>query len=143
MKGLSLALLLILGSFLTLPAHAWPEVDHMNMCGAPAKVVQAYGGAFRGWQAHDKYIANKNRTGYYYKTNCPQTVASVKAKPVKTKKVAKKAIKKRVIVKKRKSVRIAKSRKAKSFKRKVKYDLHADCVRVDRLNSYGASIKRK
>ena len=139
MKKLSLTLLLILGSFLTLPAHAWPEVDHMNMCGAPAKVVQAYGGEFRGWQAHDKYVAYKNKAGYYYKTNCPQTVAPVKAKPIKAKKVAKT----RVIVKKRKPVRIAKSNKAKSFKKKVKYDMHADCVRVDRMNSYGATVKKK
>ena len=136
MRKLVLSLILTIGSFLTLPAYAWPEVDHMNMCGAAAKTVRAYGGSFRGWQAHDNFVGYRNRAGYYYRNNCPETVAPVKKVAKKTyKKPAKKVYKKRV-----KKVRIAKSSKARKFKRRVKYDEHADCARVDRMNGYGSAV---
>jgi len=131
-KRLILSLLLTIGSFLTLPAYAWPEVDHMNMCGGAAKTVRAYGGNFRGWAAHDNYIAYRGKA-YYLRSNCPTTVAPVK-------KAAKKKVVKRKVA--AKPVRIAKSSKAKAFKRTVKYDLHADCVQVDRMNSSGPAVRQ-
>ena len=115
MKKWMLGLVLTLGSFLTLPAYAWPEVDHMNMCGSPTKAVQA---GFTNWAQYDRYVA-KRGNAYYLRTNCPNIVAPVK-------KVAKKTYRKR----------FAKSLKAKSFKRRVKYDEKADCARVDRMNGY-------
>jgi len=123
-----LGLAFIVSSVLTLPTYAWPEVDHMNMCGAPTKPVHA---GWQGWAQHDRYIA-KRGNAYYLRTNCPTTVAPVKKKAVKKsyRKVAK-------------STRIAKSSKAKSFKRKVKYDEHADCARVDRMNGYGPAVQAK
>lgn len=136
MRKLVLSLILTIGSFLTLPAYAWPEVDHMNMCGAPVKTIRAYGGNFRGWPARDNFVGYLKRAGYYYRTNCPNTSAPVKKVAKKTyKKPAKKAYKKRV-----KNVRIAKSSKARTSKRRVKYDEHADCARVDRMNSYGSAV---
>jgi len=129
-----LGLAFTLSSLLTLPTYAWPEVDHMNMCGAAAKPVHA---GWQGWAQHDRYIA-KRGNAYYLRTNCPTTVAPVKkAKPYK--KVAKVA----KVAKARKSVRIAKSSKAKSFKRKVKYDMHADCLRVDKMNVSGPAVRVK
>jgi len=137
MKGLKskwlLSLFLLIASVLTLPAYAWPEVDHMNMCGAPVKVDRAYAGGFRGWAAHDIYTNYKRRAGYYYRTNCPGTKA-----PVKAKKVYKK---KRIVKRATKKTRIARSSKAKSFTRKVKYDKHADCVRVDGMNRSGPAVR--
>ncbi len=122
MKKWILGLVLTLGSMVTFPAYAWPEVDHMNMCGSPTKAVQ---GGFKSWAQYDQYVA-KRGNAYYLRTNCPSIVAPVKkAKYVPAKK--------RII---RKSVRIAKSSKAKNFKRRVKYDEKADCARVDRMNGY-------
>jgi len=135
-KKLVLSLILSIGSFLILPAYAWPEVDHMNMCGAATKSVRAYGGNWQGWNQHDSYIA-KRGNAYYLRTNCPTTVASVKKLK---KKVYRKPLK---TVAKVKNVRIDKSLKAKKFKRSVKYDEHADCARVDRLNSYGDSVSQQ
>lgn len=126
-KSSVLTLIFALASFLTLPAYAWPEVDHMNMCGPAAKSVRAYNGGFQGWRVHDNYVS-KRGSGYYLKTMCPKTVAPVK-----------KAYKKKVV----KKTRIAKSSSAKKFKRTVKYDEHADCARVDRMNGYGAAVKAK
>ena len=135
MKSWLLGLLFTATSVLTLPAYAWPEVDHMNMCGAATKVVQAYGGNWKGWNQHDKYIASRG-TAYYLRSNCPKTVAPVKSAKVKS--AAKKVYNKPVIIS-----RIAKSTKAKSFKRTVKYDEKADCARVDRMNGYGSAVTRK
>ena len=125
-----LGLVLTVSSILTLPAYAWPEVDHMNMCGAATKVVRA---GWQGWAQHDRYIA-KRGNGYYLQNNCPTTVAPVK----KAASAKRRAVKKSYRKAGRRSARIAKSSKAKSFRRKVKYDEHADCARVDRVNGYGA-----
>ena len=133
LKKLLLSLFLIISGLLTSSAYAWPEVDHMNMCGAASKVSQKYAGNFKGWAARDHYVNKIRRAGYYYKANCPKTVAPAK-------KSAKKMIKKAKLVK-AKTKRIARSGKAKSFKRKVKYDKHADCVRVDGMNQSGPAVR--
>ena len=133
-----LPVVLLLGSFLSLPAYAWPEVDHMNMCGAPVKVSRAYTGGFRGWPAHDNYVGYKTRAGYYFRNNCPGTKAPV-GKIVKKK--SKKVYYKKKLRKTKKVSRIKRSSKAKSFARKVKYDKHADCVRVDGMNRSGPVVR--
>ena len=150
-RKILLSVILTLGSLLTLPAYAWPEVDHMNMCGSAVKVARAYDGEFRGWKAHDTYVNYRERAGYYYRNNCPSIVAPVK--PYK-KKVNKAAVKK-AVVKKATSTKalktkgttrkelIAKSSKAKAFKRKVTYDKHADCARVDKMNGSGPAVFAK
>ena len=122
MKKWMLGLVLTLGSFLTLPAYAWPEVDHMNMCGSPTKAVLT---GFTSWAQYDQYVA-KRGNAYYLRTNCPKTVS-----PPKKSSYVKKSSRK-FIAKKR--VRIAKSSKSRSFKRRVKYNEKADCARVDRMN---------
>ena len=122
-----LGLVITLGSLLTLPAYAWPEVDHMNMCGSATKAVQ---GGFTNWAQYDRYVA-KRGNAYYLRTNCPNTVAPTK----------KAAYVKKAVVKK--SARIARSSKAKSFKRRVKYDEKVDCARVDRMNGYNVIIPKK
>ena len=132
-KKLLLSLFLTIGSLLSSSVYAWPEVDHMNMCGAAIKVSQKYAGNFKGWAARDNYVNRVRRAGYYYRTNCPQTVAPVKKKN-NQKTVARKVLK--VLPK-----RIMRSSKAKSFKRTVKYDKHADCVRVDKMNQSGAVVR--
>jgi len=140
MKKWMLGLALTLGSFLTLPAYAWPEVDHMNMCGSATKAVQSYAGGWKGWAQYDRYVAQRGKA-YYLRANCPKIVAPVKKAnyaPVK-----KKAVKKSYRNSGTKRLRIAKSSKAKSFKRSVKYDEHADCARVDRMNGYGAAVLAK
>lgn len=139
-KRLIMALILTLGGLISIPSYAWPEVDHMNMCGAAAKVTRAYGGNFRGWAAHDKFVGYKTRAGYYYRNNCPSTKSPVKMAK-KVKKVTKRKVVKKSYKKVVKKTRIVKSSKAKSFKKRVKYDMHADCARVDRMNGYGAATR--
>ena len=134
-KKLLLSLFLTIGSLLSSSVYAWPEVDHMNMCGAATKVTQAYAGSFKGWAARDSYVNKVRRAGYYYRNNCPKTVAPVKKQAYK--KVAMKVKKTSTA----KSKRIVRSSKAKSFKKKVKYDKHADCVRVDGMNQSGPVIR--
>jgi len=163
-RKLVLSLILTIGSLFTLPSFAWPEVDHMNMCGAAAKTSRVYAGNFKGWQARDNYVAGKARAGKYYRTNCPEIVAPVKKVVRKARKVRKnkrrsayvtkcRYVKKCTKVKRSRSKRasrkkrakryprIARSSKARRFKRKVKYDKHADCVRVDRVNGYGSPVR--
>ena len=132
MKKWMLGLVLTLGCFVTLPAYAWPEVDHMNMCGSATKVVKA---GFTNWVQYDRYVA-KRGNGYYLRTNCPNIVAPVKKSATK-KAVIRKSYKKPA----KKRVRIVKSSKAKAFKRRVKYDEKADCARVDRMNGYGTTFQ--
>ncbi len=127
-KKLLLPLLLTFASLFSLPAFAWPEVDHMNMCGTAVKVDRSYGGNFRGWPAHDNFINYKKRAGYYFRNNCPTIKAPIKS----AKKTYKKVVKKKA--------RIAKSSKAKAFRRSVKYDEKADCARVDRMNGVGSAV---
>jgi len=163
-RKLVLSLILTIGSLFTLPSYAWPEVDHMNMCGAAAKTSRVYSGNFKGWQARDQYVNSKRRAGYYYRSNCPGIVAPTKKVVRKARKVRRKAkrrstyvtkcryvkrcvkvkrSKKRVYRKKRakRYSRIARSSKARRFKRTVKYDKHADCVRVDRVNGAGSAVR--
>ena len=135
-RKLVLSIILTFGSFLSLPSYAWPEVDHMNMCGPAAKTSRTYGGEFKGWQSRDRYVANNRRAGYYYRNNCPGTAAPVKKVIKKARKV--KRTKKRAS---KKYPYIAKSSKARKFKRTVKYDKHADCVQVDRMNTSGSAVK--
>jgi len=165
-RKLVLSLILTIGSLLTLPSFAWPEVDHMNMCGAAAKVSRTYAGNFKGWQSRDRYVAGKAQAGQYYRENCPRTFAPSNVAPAykvvrKARKVRRykrrskyitkcryvrkctrvKRSKRKVSRKKRakKYPRIARSSKARRFKRRVRYDKHADCVRVDRVNRAGSS----
>jgi len=162
-RKLVLSLILTIGSLFTLPGYAWPEVDHMNMCGAAAKTSRVYSGNFKGWQARDQYVESKRRAGYYYRTNCPGIVAPTKKVIRKARKVRRKVRrrraytkcyyvkrcvkvkrgKRRVYRKKRakRYPRIARSSKARRFKRTVKYDKHADCVRVDRVNRAGSAVR--
>ncbi len=115
-----------MGSFLTLPAYAWPEVDHMNMCGSATKTVH---GGWKGWAQHDRFVA-KRGNGYYFRTNCPNTKSPVK-----------KATYKKPAV--RKVAKRAKPAVIKSVKRmstKSSYNEKLDCARVDRMNAYGASV---
>ena len=132
-KRLVLALILGVGSLMTLPAYAWPDTDEMNMCGTAVKHVRAYGNDFRGWSEHDKYIAKRGKA-YYHRTNCPQSKATknykgknwtpkatMRAKPVKHKKHTYKHHKK--------------------FHNKH-HKNHADCVRVDHMNKSGAVVKK-
>ncbi len=162
-KGI-LALVLTLGSFLTLPAYAWPEVDHMNMCGSATKAVQ---GGFTNWTQYDRYVAKRGKA-YYLRTNCPNTVAPISNKtkkaaykkaPVYAKPISIKSIVKRAKYNEKldcarvdrmngfsgkqsykavgtKKARIVKSSKAKLFRSRVKYDEKADCALVDRANGF-------
>ena len=142
LKRLVLSLVLGLGSVMTLPAHAWPDTDEMNMCGAAAKNVRSYGGQFRGWAAHDNYVAQRGKA-YYYRTNCPESKATknykgkdwtpgAKMVPAKPKRMMK--------------VKAKKARKFNAKKRHAKHNPnhknHADCIRTDALNKSGAIVKR-
>lgn len=124
-------MVLSLGGVLVLPVFAWPEVDHMNMCGAATKSVQAYAGNWKGWGQHDNYIARRG-SAYYLRTNCPKTVAPTKKKA--SYKIAK-------VVKAKKVRKVVKRAKVKSVRRISKkrstYNEKLDCARVDRLNGYG------
>ena len=144
MRKLLLAISLMLGSLLTLPAFAWPEVDHMNMCGPATKVVRAYKGNSQGYAQRDRYLA-KRGNAYYFRTNCPNIKAPVnKAASKKSKLVYKVKKTKRI----RQTNKAAKTKKVtKIIKRlrrsgyKSSYDEHADCARVDRVNSYGLPVR--
>ncbi|PID33927.1 MAG: hypothetical protein CR955_00160 [Thiotrichales bacterium] len=138
-KKLVLTLIFTVGSFMTLPAYAWPDVDHMNMCGPAAKMVRSYGGSFQGWAAHDRYLAQRG-AAYYFRTMCPETKASkMKRKVVYKKPVAKKVRKFKKVAKRPVKVKIA-----KRTKRIVKssYNHKQDCIRVDRMNASNSSAVR-
>ncbi len=140
-KKLVLALIFTVGSFMTLPAYAWPDVDHMNMCGTPAKTVRAYGGSFRGWADHDNYIAQRVGAKYYFRTMCPETKAVKMKKAAYKKPVMKKA--KKAVVKKT-AIKVTKVKAVKKVKRvsKSKYNEKLDCARVDRMNASNMSAVR-
>ena len=134
MRNLLLALLFTMGSLFTLPAFAWPEVDHMNMCGSATKVVRSYAGSSQGFAQRDRYIANRGNA-YYFRANCPTTVAPVKK--AKTSYKAKKVV--------RKAKKASKTRSVKRITKRLRgskkgYDKHADCLRVDRMNNYGRPV---
>lgn len=127
-KKLIAVLTLIMGGIISIPAYAWPEVDHMNMCGSATKVIRGYSGSFRTWGAHDNYVSHLVND-HYLRNNCPNIVAPVKnyvSKKTTTKTVAKKSINKNKEIK-----RISQS----------SYDEKADCKRVDRLNGLGLSVQ--
>ncbi len=139
MKRLLLAVVLTLGSFITLPAFAWPEVDHMNMCGPATKVVRAYQGNSQGFAQRDRYIEQRGMA-YYFRSNCPNTKAPVNAKAQKTGNIYQVKKHKRVIAKTKKA---SKGARVKKITKRLRggYDEHADCLRVDRLNSYGSPVR--
>jgi hypothetical protein len=142
-KRLVLLLILSFGSVLTLPAYAWPDTDEMNMCGAAAKNVRAYGGQFRGWAAHDNYIAQRGK-GYYYRTNCPESKATKNYKGKNWTPGAKMRVKPKMHKK-----RMYKKRMHKKYKMHKKHNAHnpnhknhADCIRVDAMNNSAIFIKK-
>ena len=138
-ERLVLALSVVLGSVMTLPAYAWPDTDEMNMCGSAVKNVRTYEGDFRTWAAHDVYVSHRG-SNYYYSTNCPES----KATKLKTywKPGAKMA------PAKAKTRKVHKLHKVKSYRKhghkmhKPKHKKTADCIRTDRLNNSGAIVQR-
>ena len=139
-KKLVLALIFTVGSFTTLPAYAWPDVDHMNMCGAAAKTVRAYGGDFRGWAAHDNYIAQRGGAKYYFRTMCPETKASKMKKAVYKKRAIKKVKKVRKVAKKA-PVKVTAVKRVKRVSKST-YNHKLDCARVDGMNAANSSAVR-
>ncbi len=145
MKSLFLSTVLLLGSLFALPAFAWPEVDHMNMCGPATKLVRAYNGSSQGFAQRDRYLA-KRGNAYYLRTNCPNIKAPVKKARTKAVKRSKAVVyKKKTNVgktaKASKSARVKKITKRLRSGYKSKYDEHADCARVDRVNGYGRPVR--
>lgn len=135
MKKLLFTFIFTLGSLLTTPAFAWPDVDHMNMCGSATKVVRTYGGNAQSFAQRDRYL-EKRGNAYYFRTNCPQTVASAAPKKAKEKKAAYSvapALKTR-----------SKTKSVKKITKQLRggYDKKADCERVDRMNNYGRPVNR-
>jgi len=129
-KRLVLSLIIGAGSFITLPAFAWPDTDEMNMCGAAVKKVRNYGGNFRGWAAHDIYIDQRG-LDYYFRTNCPESKATKNYKGKDWTPKAKMAAKPKMRKKPMKRVH------------KKKYNKSADCVAVDRMNTTGPAVRKK
>jgi len=132
-KRLVLALILSVGSFLTLPAYAWQDVDHMNMCGSPAKTVRSYGNNWQGWSNHDRYIEQRGMA-YYFRTMCPETTAVKMKKAAYKKPAIKKAVKKAMIKK-------TKIKPIRSITKRRIYNHKLDCARVDNLNGTGAIVR--
>lgn len=135
-KRLVLSLIFTLGSVMTLPAHAWPDTDEMNMCGAAVKQVRAQGANFGGWAAHDVYISQRG-LDYYYRTNCPQSKATKNYKGKDWTPGAKMS-KKRKVHKKR----TYKARKTVKKVHNKKYNKTKDCIAVDRLNNSGPVVRK-
>lgn len=74
MKKLSIPLIFMLTTVFMSASHAWPEVDHMNMCGAAAKVIRDYKGNPKAWSNRDMYTESRKAT-LYFQANCPETKA--------------------------------------------------------------------
>ena len=74
MKKLSLSLIFTLMAVFANSAYAWPEVDHMNMCGSAAKVIRDYKGNPQAWQNRDMYTDSR-KAALYFQANCPETKA--------------------------------------------------------------------
>ena len=74
MKKLSISLIFTLMTVFASSAHAWPEVDHMNMCGAASKVIRDYKGNPQAWQNRDLYTESR-KAALYFQANCPETKA--------------------------------------------------------------------
>ena len=74
MKKLSISLIFTLMTVFASSAHAWPEVDHMNMCGAASKVIRDYKGNPKAWTNRDMYTESR-KAALYFQANCPETKA--------------------------------------------------------------------
>lgn len=74
MKKLTTAIIFTLTIFLATSAYAWPETDHMNMCGSAAKVIRDYKGNPKAWQNRDLYTESR-KAQLYFQANCPETKA--------------------------------------------------------------------
>ncbi|PWQ97027.1 hypothetical protein [Leucothrix pacifica] len=74
MKKLSTSLIFTLMAVFANSAYAWPEVDHMNMCGAASKVIRDYKGNPQAWNNRDMYTESRKAT-LYFQANCPETKA--------------------------------------------------------------------
>lgn len=74
MKKLSISLIFTLMAVFASSAHAWPEVDHMNMCGAASKVIRDYKGNPKAWNNRDMYTESR-KAALYFQANCPETKA--------------------------------------------------------------------
>ncbi len=148
-KRLVVTLILSVGCFITIPAYAWPDVDHMNMCGSPVKTVRAYSGNHQGWNSRDNFISTRGMA-YYFRTMCPET------KAVKMKKAAyKKPVIKKVSNEKKETVKVSKKEAGKevvvkktieknpirAIKKRSTYNHKLDCERVDKLNGTGAIVR--
>ena len=136
--------LLLMVSLFTTSAYAWPEVDHMNMCGTASKSIRTYNGNFQGWAQHDRYVAINGKR-YYAATGCsnitsptagkaPKLTSKFKARKIKKSK--RKHYKNKRKINRKSSTRIKRSNMYNAFRKVVKYDEKADCARVDRMNSY-------
>lgn len=129
MNKLLFGVLITLGGLFTSPVFAWPEVDHMNMCGPAVKVVRAYPGSSQGFAQRDQYL-EKRGMAYYFRSNCPEVKTPVKKSKTKRSYLSGK-------------LKNGKGVKARKITRQLRgsYDKHADCARVDRLNSYGLPVR--
>lgn len=74
MKKLSISLIFTLMAVFANSAYAWPEVDHMNMCGSAAKVIRDYKGNAKAWSNRDLYTESR-KAALYFQANCPNTKA--------------------------------------------------------------------
>ncbi len=135
-KRLVLALILGIGSVMTLPAYAWPDTDEMNMCGAAVKKMRAYSGDHRGWASHDNYIKHLGAQ-YYYLANCPQSKATKNYKGKDWTPGAKMAVKHKAHKK-----HMHKHKKRVMKVHKKKYNKKSDCVAVDRMNTSGPAVRK-
>lgn len=140
-KRLVLALILGLGSVMTLPAYAWPDIDEMNMCGAAVKNVRSYGSDHRGWAARDNYIAHRGKA-YYHRTNCPQSKATKNYKGKNWTPNTEMRTKAKVHKKDAHKHHKKHSRKHHG-QHNTHHKNHADCIRTDHLNSTGAIVQKK
>ncbi|PID45442.1 MAG: hypothetical protein CSB47_08540 [Proteobacteria bacterium] len=84
MKKFTIPLIVTLMTAFTGLAHAWPEVDHMNMCGAAVKVIRDYQGDPKSWNDRDKYTELR-KAKLYFQANCPETKAGKTEKTVSKK----------------------------------------------------------
>lgn len=87
MKKLTLPLIVTLMTLFGGTAHAWPETDHMNMCGAASKVIRDYKGNPKAWSNRDLYTKSR-KAELYFKANCPETKAGKIEKGVTAKVMA-------------------------------------------------------
>ena len=141
-KRLVLALILGLGSFITLPAYAWPDTDEMNMCGASVKNVRSYANDHLGWAAHDNYVAQLGQN-FYYRNNCPESKATKYYKGKNWAPGAKMHTKTKAHKKMhKKHAHKHMNHHKKHHGHNTKHKNHADCLRTDRLNNMCSIVKK-